>query len=209
MDARRGTKAERPSAPRPARPTLKTIAYMTGLGVTTVSRALQRRAGHRAGDQGAGAAGRQADRLSAEPGRGAAAHRQDQRHQPDPVGGDRGARADLAPRLRHLGAPGGLALPSDRDALRPARATRSTRCATSSRPASADGIIFSRTEPQDARVRYLHERGFPFATHGRTDMGIEHPFFDFDNARYAELAVERLARARAAAAGAARRRRRT
>ena len=29
---------------------------------------------------------------------------------------------------------------------------------------SADGIIFSRTEPQDARVRYLHERGFPFAT---------------------------------------------
>jgi LacI family transcriptional regulator len=58
---------------------------------------------------------------------------------------------------------------------------------------SADGVIFSRTEPQDARVRYLHERGFPFATHGRSDMGIEHPFFDFDNARYAELAVERLA----------------
>ena len=58
---------------------------------------------------------------------------------------------------------------------------------------SADGIIFSRTEPQDARVRYLHERGFPFATHGRTEMGIEHPFFDFDNARYAEIAVERLA----------------
>ena len=58
---------------------------------------------------------------------------------------------------------------------------------------SADGIIFSRTEPQDARVRYLHERGFPFATHGRSEMGIEHPFFDFDNARYAELAVERLA----------------
>ena len=57
---------------------------------------------------------------------------------------------------------------------------------------SADGIIFSRTEPQDARVRYLHEHGFPFATHGRTDMGIEHPFFDFDNDRYAEIAVERL-----------------
>ena len=57
---------------------------------------------------------------------------------------------------------------------------------------SADGMIFSRTEPQDARVRYLHERGFPFATHGRTEMGIEHPFFDFDNERYGELAVERL-----------------
>ena len=60
--------------------------------------------------------------------------------------------------------------------------------------ASADGIIFSRTEPMDARVRYLSERGFPFATHGRTEMGIEHPFFDFDNGRYAEIAVERLAR---------------
>ena len=58
---------------------------------------------------------------------------------------------------------------------------------------SADGIIFSRTEPEDARVRYLHERGFPFATHGRTEMGIVHPFFDFDNDRYAEIAVERLA----------------
>ena len=58
--------------------------------------------------------------------------------------------------------------------------------------ASADGVIFSRTEPQDARVRYLHERGFPFATHGRTEMGIVHPYFDFDNERYGELAVERL-----------------
>ena len=74
---------------------------------------------------------------------------------------------------------------------------------------SADGIIFSRTEPQDARVRYLHERGFPFATHGRTEMGIEHPFFDFDNARYGELAVGAAGRARAAAAGAAAGRRRT
>lgn len=57
---------------------------------------------------------------------------------------------------------------------------------------SADGIIFSRTEPQDGRVRYLHKRSFPFATHGRTEMGIVHPYFDFDNTRYAEIAVERL-----------------
>ena len=58
---------------------------------------------------------------------------------------------------------------------------------------SADGVIFSRTEPQDARVRYLHEHGFPFVTHGRTEMEIVHPFYDFDNAAYAEIAVERLA----------------
>ncbi|HUG63382.1 MAG TPA: substrate-binding domain-containing protein, partial [Methylomirabilota bacterium] len=31
-------------------------------------------------------------------------------------------------------------------------------------------------------------------THGRTDMGIEHPWFDFDNERYAEMAVDQLAK---------------
>jgi LacI family transcriptional regulator len=59
---------------------------------------------------------------------------------------------------------------------------------------SADGVIFSRTEPEDARVRYLHERGFAFATHGRTEMDIAHPYFDFDNDRFGEIAVEHLAR---------------
>jgi LacI family transcriptional regulator len=57
---------------------------------------------------------------------------------------------------------------------------------------SADGIILSRTEPEDARIRYLTARGFPFASHGRTEMGLEHPFYDFDNRRFAELAVDRL-----------------
>jgi len=58
---------------------------------------------------------------------------------------------------------------------------------------SADGIILSRTELQDRRVRYLTEHGMPFATHGRTDMGIEHPWHDFDNERFGRDAVERLA----------------
>jgi LacI family transcriptional regulator len=52
----------------------------------------------------------------------------------------------------------------------------------------------ARTEPRDPRVAYLHERGFPFATHGRTEMGLVHPYFDFDNERYAEVAVDRLVR---------------
>jgi LacI family transcriptional regulator len=60
--------------------------------------------------------------------------------------------------------------------------------------ASADGVIFSRTEPEDPRVRYLHERGFAFATHGRTEMDIAHPYYDFDNARFGEIAAARLAR---------------
>jgi len=58
---------------------------------------------------------------------------------------------------------------------------------------SSDGIILSRMEPQDRRVRYLTENGMPFATHGRTDMGIEHPWHDFDNERFARDAVKILA----------------
>ena len=85
----------------------------------------QRRARHRPGDEGAGAPRRQADRLPAEPRRRAPAHRAHQRHQSYPVGRERGARHDLAPRLRHLGISRGLALPPDRDALR--RAPRSAR----------------------------------------------------------------------------------
>lgn len=55
----------------------------------------------------------------------------------------------------------------------------------------ADGIVFARTEPQDARVRYLLDAGFPFVTHGRTDIG-GHAWYDYDNAAFAEMAVEKL-----------------
>ena len=58
---------------------------------------------------------------------------------------------------------------------------------------SADGVILSRTELQDRRVRYLTENGMPFATHGRTEMGIEHPWHDFDNERFARDGVRILA----------------
>jgi LacI family transcriptional regulator len=57
----------------------------------------------------------------------------------------------------------------------------------------ADGIIFSRTSPIDERVRYLMEQGFPFVSHGRTNFGTPHSYVDFDNERFAELAVARLA----------------
>jgi LacI family transcriptional regulator len=59
--------------------------------------------------------------------------------------------------------------------------------------ASADGIILSRTQPNDARIRYLHEAAVPFTTHGRTDMGIAHAFHDFDNDAFAYEAVRQLA----------------
>ena len=57
---------------------------------------------------------------------------------------------------------------------------------------SADGVIFSRTHPKDTRVRYLMEHRLPFVSHGRTQLDLQHPFYDFDNERYAFEAVEAL-----------------
>ena len=58
---------------------------------------------------------------------------------------------------------------------------------------SADGIILSRTRPQDERIRYLLEVGFPFVCHGRTELATPHPFHDFDNYAFAFEAAKRLA----------------
>jgi len=59
---------------------------------------------------------------------------------------------------------------------------------------SADGVIFSRLQPVDPRVRFLTEHSIPFACHGRSDMGLAHPFYDFDNERFGFEAVSQLAR---------------
>ena len=56
----------------------------------------------------------------------------------------------------------------------------------------ADGLIFSRTEPFDPRVRLLLENGFPFVTHGRTEFSTPHAFVDYDNFAFAYAATRRL-----------------
>ena len=58
---------------------------------------------------------------------------------------------------------------------------------------SADAVILNQTQPKDPRISYLMERKFPFATHGRTDWCDRHAYFDFDNDRYARVAVSELA----------------
>ena len=58
----------------------------------------------------------------------------------------------------------------------------------------ADAVIFNQTQPEDPRVAWLMERGFPFATHGRTAWAHRHPWFDFDNDAWARIGVARLAR---------------
>nr|WP_064250219.1 LacI family transcriptional regulator [Rhizobium leguminosarum]OAP89516.1 LacI family transcriptional regulator [Rhizobium leguminosarum] len=56
----------------------------------------------------------------------------------------------------------------------------------------ADGLIFTRTEPLDGRVRLLLETGFPFICHGRTEFSTPHPYVDYDNFTFAYEATRRL-----------------
>lgn len=74
---------------------------------------------------------------------------------------------------------------ADQDPVEPARYVVET--------GSADGLIFNQTLPDDPRVKYLAEHGFPFATHGRTDMGIAHPYYDYDNRCFSRIVMRELA----------------
>jgi LacI family transcriptional regulator len=174
------------------RPTLKTIAFMTGLGVTTVSRALK-------DAPEIGEATRRRVQLVAQqvgyrPNRAGVRLRTgktnvislvlDTQEQIMGFVSDiiYGVSEELAQTPYHLIV---TPYPRARDPMEPVRYVVDT--------GSADGVIISRMEPDDPRVRYMSERGFPFATHGRTDMGIVHPFHDFDNRAYALEAVRALA----------------
>jgi len=56
----------------------------------------------------------------------------------------------------------------------------------------ADGVIFSRTEPNDPRVTLLLDNNFPFVCHGRTELPSPHPYVDYDNFSFAYAAAKRL-----------------
>ncbi|SEQ55518.1 LacI family transcriptional regulator [Loktanella sp. DSM 29012] len=73
----------------------------------------------------------------------------------------------------------------DEDPMKPIRYIVESR--------SADAVIFNQIQPQDPRVRYLLDRKFPFATHGRSNWAKDHAWFDFDNFAYGRIAVETLA----------------
>jgi LacI family transcriptional regulator len=173
------------------RPTLKTIAFMTGLGVTTVSRALKdapdisadtkqrvqlvaRQVGYRPNRAGVRLRTGKTNVISL-------LLNTDEQLMGFISDIIYGVSQELAGTPYHI-----ILTPySGRDdPLNPVRYVVETQ--------SADGIIISRTEPHDARVKYMHERGFPFATHGRTHMGIEHPWHDFDNYVFARNAVRCL-----------------
>jgi len=174
------------------RPTLKTIAFMTGLGITTVSRALKD--APEIGEETRRRVQLVARQVGYRPNRAGVRLRTGKTNvislvlnTEEQVGGFvsdliYGISEELSATPYHL-----IVTPYSRsnDPLEPVRYVVET--------GSADGIIISRTEPRDPRIRYLTEHGFPFVTHGRSDMGIEHPFHDFDNHAYALEAVRRLA----------------
>jgi LacI family transcriptional regulator len=58
---------------------------------------------------------------------------------------------------------------------------------------SADGVVLSRTQAFDERVKYLTDKKMPFITHGRTNMGLNHPYHDYDNEAFAYKATTQLA----------------
>lgn len=190
-DAQDG-KGQAPAARDGAQPTLKTIAFMTGLGVTTVSRALKdapdisqdtrrrvqmvaRQIGYRPNRAGVRLRTGKTNVISLV----LDTDEQLMGFVSDIISGISG---HLAATPYHL-----IVTPYSRksDPMDPIRYVVETH--------SADGIIFSRTEPDDPRVRYLAERNFPFATHGRTAMDVAHAYHDFDNEAFARLAVARLA----------------
>ncbi|GAA3874008.1 LacI family transcriptional regulator [Celeribacter arenosi] len=174
------------------RPTLKTISRITGLAVATVSRAL-----HDAPDISAATKLRVrecADRIGYRPNRAGVRLRTGKTNvislvlstEHDIMNHTAQLISSIAGELRNT--PYHLVVTPyfpDEDAMVPVRYVVETQ--------SADAIILNQTEPNDPRVDYLMDQGFPVATHGRTNR-TDHPYYDFDNYAFARLGMEALAR---------------
>ncbi|MBP1851144.1 LacI family transcriptional regulator [Rhizobium halophytocola] len=188
---------EQPARPAQTRerPTLKTIAFMTGLGITTVSRALKD-----APDIGAETKARVrmvARQLGYQPNRAGVRLRTGKTNvialvlsiDEEIMGFSSQMVFGISEMLS--GTPYHIVVTPHshlKDPMAPIRYLLDT--------GSADGVIISRTEPQDARIRLLQEHNIPFATHGRTDIETAHAYHDFDNDAFAYQAVTKLARER-------------
>ena len=172
------------------RPTLKTIAFLTGLGVTTVSRALKD--GPEIGEETRQRVKLIAQQIGYRPNRAGVRLRTGKTNvislilnvQDEGYGFLSafiyGISQGLADTNYHL-----IITPySLADPMEPVRYIVETK--------SADGIIISRTEANDPRVRYMQAHGMAFATHGRTEIETPHAFCDYDNAEFAREAIRQL-----------------
>lgn len=181
----------RPAVRGNGRPTLKTIAEMTGLAVTTVSRALKD--GPELSADTKARVRAVAAEIGYRPDRAGVRLRTGRTYVISLILDQNDELAEFARRIiigistvlrrtpYHL-----VVMPQFRDAdpMDPVRYVLDT--------GAADGIIFTHTRPFDARVRLLLERDFPFVTHGRTELASPHPFHDYDNHAFARRAAERL-----------------
>jgi LacI family transcriptional regulator len=173
------------------RPTLRTIAEITGLAVTTVSRALSN------APEIAEATRTRVAKVADEVG-----------YVPDPAAQRlRTGRSNvisflLSPHDELLGFSNSMTM----GLTRALRDTNFSLIITPSfedtsevktiesilRNKMADGILLTRTEPFDERVRILMEHNFPFVSHGRTEFSSTHLYLDYDNEAFSRLAVKRL-----------------
>jgi LacI family transcriptional regulator len=170
---------------------LKTIAEMTGLGVTTVSRALKD--AHDISAKTKQRVRQVADAIGYRPDRAGVRLRTGKTNVISLVLD----QTDRIPEFARLmivgisdvlrGTPYHLVVtPQARsDApMDPVRYILDTR--------AADGVIITHITPDDARVKALLESGLPFVAHGRCQAGITHAYHDFDNRAFCRMAGERL-----------------
>jgi LacI family transcriptional regulator len=191
LEPREKPRAKR-GAPRSGRPTLRTIAEMTGLAITTISRAL-----NNAPELSAETRER-VQKIAAEigyvPDRTALRLKTGRTHVIslilDPHSEILNFSSSLVEGITEAlrGTPYHLVVTPTASSASPLDPVQYVL-----RNRMADGVIFSRTEPADARVSLLLENDFPFVTHGRTESVGTHPYVDYDNFTFAYEAVRRLA----------------
>jgi LacI family transcriptional regulator len=190
LEPREKPRAKR-GAPRSGKPTLRTIAEMTGLAITTISRALNN------APELSSETRERVQKIAAEigyvPDRTALRLKTGRTHVISLI---------LDPHSEILNFSSSL-VSGITEALRGTPyhlvVTPAFRGTASIDPVQyvlrnkmADGVIFSRTEPADARVKLLLDNDFPFVTHGRTESVGCHPYVDYDNFTFAYEAVKRL-----------------
>ncbi|PYG27981.1 LacI family transcriptional regulator [Pelagimonas varians] len=175
------------------RPTLKTIARISGLAITTVSRAM--RNGADIGTDTKELVARIADAIGYVPNRAGLRLRTGRTNvitlvvpaESDLLNNLSKLTSSIAKEMRgtqfHLNV---LPWFPDEDPLRPIKYIVET--------GSADAVIFNMTEPDDERVAYLLKKKFPFVTHGRTKWADQHAYYDYDNTAFIRVALRRLAK---------------
>ncbi len=193
---RRRVGGDTPAAQRPGRksdgkPTLRTIAQMTGLAITTISRALNN--APELSEETRVRVQKIAAEIGYVPDRTALRLKTGRTHvislildpHDEILGFGQSMVSGLTTALR--GTPYHLVITPNYPYSSPLEPILYIL-----RNKAADGVIFSRTEPDDPRVRLLLENDFPFVSHGRTSHSEPHPFVDYDNHAFAYHAAMRL-----------------